>query len=71
MTEFVPVTYKCRAHGNELTPTVKAKVLAEPTKISSSGFKVGLGRAPRSFRVVVECPEDGGHELVFVGTYRT
>jgi hypothetical protein len=72
MPEIIPAVFKCREHSRELTDAVLATVEAS-TKVAGFGHRWGPRRRERSFRVVVHCDagqDEGGHDLVFIGTYR-
>lgn len=70
MAELVPAVFRCRKHDTVLTPQVVAKVESVPVRVTGSGLRDGSTRGVHPFRVVVQCPGGGGHDLVFRGTHR-
>jgi hypothetical protein len=59
--ELAPATYRCGAHGIDLTESVREEVSSEvPVAYRAS--------RPRLFVVVITCPGDGSpHDLRFAG----
>jgi tetratricopeptide (TPR) repeat protein len=66
---YIPPLYKCRTHGLDLTQEVQAKVEANGIPAASFGYRHAAKKERQTFRVKVRCPEDGGHDLAFRGTY--
>lgn len=66
---YIPPSYKCRTHNHDLTPEVQAKVEASGIPTSSFGYRHSGRKQREAFRVKVRCPEEGGHDLMFRGTY--
>jgi hypothetical protein len=67
---LIPDTYKCRTHQRDLTEQVKTLVEADDDPVAGFGFGRSLRRRERAFKILVRCPEDNGHDLMFSGSYR-
>jgi tetratricopeptide (TPR) repeat protein len=66
---YIPLYYKCRTHSHDLTNEVQTNVEADGIPTPSFGYRRSGKKQRQAFRVKVRCPEEGGHDLTFRGTY--